>query len=100
MSFINLDWSLIDKKNMIHDLIKIALFNICAHIASVIYFKEQFLNHKFLIILFAIELGFAIFYIFLEPGIFHNISDRNIRKDLVAFANSVATSVSSAVKSS
>jgi hypothetical protein len=99
MSFINLDWSLIDKKNMTHDLIKVALFNLCAHIVSVLYFKEEFLNHKFLIILFAIELGFALFYIFLEPGIFHNIEDRNIRKDLLAFANSVSTTVSSAVKS-
>ena len=98
MSFINLDWSLIDKKSMVHDLVKIALFNFCAHIVSVLYYKEEFLNHKFLIILFAIEVGFALFYIFLEPGIFHNIADRNIRKDLVAFANSVVNTVSSTVK--
>ena len=99
MSFINLDWSLIDKKSMIHDLVKIGLFNFCAHIISVLYFKEEFLNHKFLIILSAIELGFVLFYIFFEPVIFYNLADRNVRKDLLASAKSVATTVSPSVKS-
>jgi hypothetical protein len=70
---INLDITAINKKSLVHDLFKIFIFNFCAHITSVIYFKEEFLNIKFLTILFAIELGFILFYIFAEPIIDKNI---------------------------
>lgn len=93
MSFINLDWSLIDKKSLIHDLTKVFIFNFSAHIMSVIYFKEEFLNQKFILILLAIELGFALFYIFLEPGVFHSISDRKVRADLLASVNNVVSTL-------
>ena len=80
MSIINLDWSLIDKKSLTHDLVKVFIFNLCAHIMSVLYFKEDYLNQKFLLILFAIELGFTLFYIFFEPVIFHTMSNRAARR--------------------
>jgi len=76
MGIINLDWSLVDKRSLIHDLTKVFIFNFCAHVMSVIYYKEEFGNLKFLSILFAIELGFTIFYVFFEPFIFHNVLDR------------------------
>jgi len=76
MGIINLDWSLVDKRSLIHDLVKVFIFNFCAHLLSVMYFKEEFLSHKFLFILFAIELGFALFYILFEPVIVKNIDPR------------------------
>jgi hypothetical protein len=93
MSFINLDWSLVDKKNLVHDLIKVFIFNFSAHLMSVIYFKEEFLNQKFILILFAIELGFTLFYVFFEPGVFHNIADRKVRADILAAANNIVSSI-------
>ena len=76
MGIINLDWSLVDKRSLIHDLVKVFIFNFCAHLLSVMYFKEEFLSHKFLFILFAIELGFSLFYILFEPVIVKNIDPR------------------------
>jgi hypothetical protein len=76
MGIINLDWSLVDKRNLIHDLVKVFIFNFCAHLMSVIYYKEEFGNTKFLSILFAIELGFTLFYVFFEPFIFQNVLNR------------------------
>jgi len=78
MGIINLDWSLIDKRSLIHDLVKVFIFNFSAHLLSVMYFKEEFLSHKFLFILFAIEFGFALFYILFEPVIVQNVDPRRI----------------------
>ena len=71
---INFDISAINKKFLVHDLIKIFIFNISAHIVSVLYFKEEFLNVKFLSILFGIEIGFILFYLLIEPVIDKNIN--------------------------
>jgi len=71
---INFDISAINKKLLVHDLIKIFIFNISAHLVSVLYFKEEFLNVKFLSILFGIEIGFILFYLLIEPVIDKNIN--------------------------
>ena len=70
---INFDISAINKKLLVHDLFKIFIFNLSAHLVSVLYFKEEFLNVKFLSILFGVEIGFIMFYILIEPIIDKNI---------------------------
>jgi len=76
MTIINLDLSLVDKRSLIHDIIKFFFFNFAAHIMSVIYFKEEFLNFKFLLILAAIQSGVILFYILAEPVIANNVYSR------------------------
>ena len=66
-----MDFSKIDKYGLTHDLIKIGLFNIVLHIAIEVQYNQSrdIFGYKFLFQLFFIELGFALFYIFLEPKI-------------------------------
>jgi hypothetical protein len=66
-----MDFSQVDMHGLTHDLIKIGLFNIILHIA-IEYQYNQFrdlFGYKFFFQLFFIELGFALFYIFLEPKV-------------------------------
>jgi hypothetical protein len=66
-----MDFSQVDKYGLTHDLIKIGLFNIILHVAieyQYNQFKDLF-GYKFFYQLFFIELGFALFYIFLEPHV-------------------------------
>jgi uncharacterized membrane protein (DUF485 family) len=80
MSYINLDWSLVDKRNLIHDLVKIFMFTFSFHLMTIIFYKKEFLNIEFLLTIFAIELGFFLFYVFVEPIIFNNVAERNAKK--------------------
>ena len=43
---------------------------------SVIYFKEEFLNLKFILILAAIQSGVILFYILADPVIAKNVQSR------------------------
>jgi uncharacterized membrane protein len=67
MFFINLDYSLINKKALIYTLIKVFIFKFCAHLVSVLYFNDTLFNEKFLAMLMAIFIGFILFYVFFEP---------------------------------
>jgi len=66
-----MDFSKVDKYGLTHDLIKIGLFNIILHIAMEYQYNEfrDLFGYKFIFQLFFIELGFALFYLFIEPTI-------------------------------
>jgi hypothetical protein len=64
-----MDLSKVDKYGLTHDLIKVTLFNILAHIAMHHGYNEPLLTYKFLFQLAFILLGFTGFYVFIEPHV-------------------------------
>ena len=61
----------VDKYGLAHDLIKVALFNILVHVAMEIQYNNSrdLFGIKFLYQLLFVELGFALFYLFVEPKV-------------------------------
>lgn len=61
----------VDEYALAHDLIKVALFNVLVHVAMEIQYNNsrELFGMKFLYQLLFVEIGFALFYIFLEPKV-------------------------------
>ena len=64
-----MDLSKVDKYGLTHDLVKVALFNLCAMAAMHYGYGQPLLSQQFLYQLFFILAGFTLFYVFLEPHI-------------------------------
>jgi len=62
-----MDFSKVNKKDLITDLVKIACFNIVANILMSIRYEEPLLSEKFLYSLTFILTGFAVYHIIIAP---------------------------------
>jgi len=75
----------VDKYGLTHDLIKVAFFNILTHIAMELTYNESkdLFGAKFLFQLSFVLMGFALFYLFVEPHVkkyYRGPSNKNVSK--------------------
>jgi len=64
-----MDFSQVDKYGLTHDLIKVTLFNVLAHIAMHHGYNEPLFSPKYLYQLAFILVGFTLFYVLVEPHV-------------------------------
>ena len=62
-----MDFSKVNKKDLITDLVKIACFNIVANILMNMRYREPLLDEKFIYSLAFILIGFATYHILIAP---------------------------------
>jgi len=62
-----MDFSKVNKKDLITDLVKVAIFNIVANILMNVRYQEPLLGEKFIYSLVFILTGFAIYHILVAP---------------------------------
>jgi len=62
-----MDFSKVNKRDLITDLIKVACFQIVASVAMGLSYSEPILNEKFLYSLFFILLGFTTYHVVIAP---------------------------------
>ena len=62
-----MDFSKVNRKDLITDLVKIACFNIVANILMNVRYQEPLLSEKFLYSLAFILTGFAVYHIIIAP---------------------------------
>ena len=62
-----MDFSKVNKKDLITDLVKIACFNIVANILMNMRYNEPLLDEKFIYSLAFILIGFATYHILIAP---------------------------------
>jgi hypothetical protein len=68
-----MDFSKVNKKDLITDLVKIACFNIVANILMNMRYGEPLLSERFIYSLAFILIGFATYHIFLAPQLIPRI---------------------------
>jgi len=62
-----MDFSKVNKRDLITDLVKVACFNIVANILMNVRYQEPLLNEKFIYSLVFILTGFAVYHIIIAP---------------------------------
>ena len=62
-----MDFSKVNKRDLITDLVKVACFHIVASILMGIVYSEPSLTPRFLVSLTTILIGFATYHIFIAP---------------------------------
>jgi hypothetical protein len=62
-----MDLSKVDRKGLIIDLVKVATFNIVAHILMNMRYGDPLFNEKFIYSLVFILAGFVFYHIFVGP---------------------------------
>jgi|UniRef100_A0A6C0H1B6 hypothetical protein len=62
-----MNFSKVDRKGLIIDLVKVACFNIVANILMSVRYNEPLLNEKFVYSLVFILTGFAVYHLFIGP---------------------------------
>jgi len=68
-----MDFSKVNKKDLITDLVKIACFNIVANILMNMRYREPLLDEKFIYSLAFILIGFATYHILIAPSLLRNL---------------------------
>lgn len=68
-----MDFSKVNKKDLITDLVKVACFNIVANILMNVRYQEPLLNEKFIYSLVFILTGFAVYHIVIAPQLLPRI---------------------------
>jgi hypothetical protein len=61
-----MDFSKVDKKSLMSDLVKVATFNIIAHVLMGSTYNEPIFSEKFVYSLIFILLGFAVYHVFIH----------------------------------
>ena len=69
-----MDYSTVDKKGLISDLIKVATFNIVAHILMSSSYNEPIFGEKFVYSLIFILLGFAVYHVFIHKRLMNLVA--------------------------
>jgi len=62
-----MDFSKVNKRDLVTDLVKVACFNIVANILMSIRYKEPLLEEKFIYSLAFILIGFAVYHVLIAP---------------------------------
>lgn len=64
-----MDLSKVNKKDLFSDLVKVATFNIVAHVLMGLRFNEPLFSEKFIYSLIFILIGFTVYHVALDPHI-------------------------------
>ena len=64
-----MDLSKVNKKDLFSDLVKVATFNIVAHVLMGLRFDEPLFSEKFIYSLLFILIGFTVYYVVLDPHV-------------------------------
>jgi hypothetical protein len=62
-----MDFSKVNRKDLITDLVKVATFNVVAHILMNMRYGEPLFNERFIYYTTFILIGFATYHIFIAP---------------------------------
>lgn len=95
-----MDFSKVNKRDLISDLVKVATFNIVAHVLMGSTYNEPMFSEKFVYSLIFILLGFAVYHVFIHRRLMDFVRKCEGRNARASSAKSSSAKRSPSAKSS